>query len=118
MKLILILLLTFQAFAIDVNPIRKGEAAPFDGYIVDDTGLKQFRAINEEKKLLKKKVVTLEELGTIKDSRVKLYKDEADHYHNQYKKAQSKSTWKIVGGIVLGILATSAAGYVYSRTRN
>lgn len=117
MKLLIILLLTFQAFAIDVSPIKKDQPAPYDGFILDEANLKEMKTINEERKVLKKKVVTLEELGNIKDSKVKLYKEEADYYHKQAKKEESKSTWKIVGGILLGILATSAAGYVYDRTR-
>ena len=71
--------------------------------------------INEKRKILRKKVVTLEELGEIKDAKVKLHKEQTNYYHKQLRKEESKGTWKLVGGVILGILATSAAGYMYGK---
>lgn len=112
MKLLIILLISIsQCFAIDVTPLKKGEVAPKDGFFVDTENMKQLRKINEDKKVLEKKVVKLEDLAAINEERVGAYRKLSEESQKQLRWEQTKGSFKGVGGFVIGVLATSLAAY-------
>jgi len=109
-------LLTFiisisNAYTIDITPVKKGEVIQEDGFFVDKTNIKEFRKINEDKKLLEQENITLTHLRVID-------KDITEEYKKQYKQAtrdlqweQTKSTLKLIGGFALGAIITGLIGY-------
>lgn len=111
--LVLILILICNTcLAIDVKPIKKGEAASFDGFLVSKEDLKKLRQINEEKKLLDKQNIKLKDLAAIRDSRVKLYKEEVEYNYKALQRERTKGKINGVLGFLVGVLATGAASYV------
>lgn len=112
MKIILIIILTItQAFAIDVDPIKKGQPAPYDGFIIDKDNIKEMRKINEEKKLLEKENIKLKDLSIINEERIENYKSFADDADKELRWEKTKGNMKGIGGFILGVVATSLAAY-------
>lgn len=116
MKLILCLLLTFNAFAIEVIPVKQGEPSPADGFFVDKKNMQKFRQINEKKENLDKQVITLKMLAVEKDRNISLLEEESAQYRKRMQWEQTKGNLKTIGGFVLGILATSVAAYAAIRS--
>lgn len=112
MKLLLILLLTLnQCLAIDITPIKKGEKAANDGFIISKEDMKQLRQINEEKKLLESQNIKLKDLAAVRDQRVKLYKEEVEYNYKALQKERTKGKINGVLGFAIGVLATGFASY-------
>jgi hypothetical protein len=112
MKIILTLLLTIsQAFAIDVQPIKKGSPAPNDGFFVDSENMKKLRNINEEKKLLEKENIDLRELSIVHETRIENYRQLNKDVEKELRWEKTKSNFSGVGGFIIGVLATSLAAY-------
>jgi hypothetical protein len=109
MKYILLFLISFNVFAQQQVILDKGQTAPFDGILSDSDQMKKYRTINEEKKLLDKEVIKLRDLNLTKDERMKLYKEEAADWKQQYRKEQVKGFWSKVGYFTLGVLVTGVA---------
>lgn len=113
--LIIFLICISQCFAIDITPIEKGEPAPANGFFVDAENMKEFREINERKKLLEKENLTLKDIRVIQSEQISNYKIIEKELHSQVRKEKFKSDVKGVGGFVLGVLATSLAAYAAIR---
>lgn len=112
MKILLIFCLTISsAFAIDVNPIKKGEPAPRDGFFVDPENMKDLRQINEDKKRLEQQNLKLKDLSAVQNERIGLYKEEVKEQNKAIRKERTKGDIKGIGGFLLGVLATSVAAY-------
>jgi len=116
MKLLLIILLSISnCFAIDVTPIKKGEPAPANGFFIDQPNIKKMRKINEDKKVLERKVTKLEDLAVINEQRVETYKKLSQESEDQLIWEKTKGNFKGVGGFLVGVLATSLAAYAAIR---
>ena len=116
MKLLLIFLISIsQCYAIDVTPIKKGAPAPKDGFFVDSENMKEFRKINEDKKVLERKVIKLEDLAVINEQRVETYKKLSQESEDQLRWEKTKGNAKGIGGFLIGVLATSVAAYAAIR---
>ena len=116
MKLLLIILLSISnCFAIDVTPIKKGEPAPANGFFIDQPNIKKMRKINEDKKVLERKVTKLEDLAVINEQRVETYKKLSRESEDQLRWEKTKGNFKGVGGFLVGVLATSLAAYAAIR---
>jgi hypothetical protein len=111
MKLLMVFLISFNALAIDIVPVKKGEPAPSDGFFVSPEEMKKFRQINEEKKLLDQKVISFQDLAITNEQRIDIYKKHSDYYQQEVVKAQNKTMWAGIGGFVLGVVATSLSAY-------
>ena len=74
------------------------------------------RKINEDKKLLEKKVLKLEDLAEVHKYRIELYKKETADLRDGLQKARFHGSLKGYGGFFLGVLATSAAAYAAIRS--
>jgi hypothetical protein len=109
MKILLILLLTFNCFAQQMVKLDEGQKAPFAGILSDSEQMKTFRKTNEELKLTKKQNITLKELAVVQERQAKLYKEESDAYRTQLRREQVKSFWAKVGYFALGVLVTGLA---------
>jgi len=112
MKYLLIVLLIMQTSHADMAALKKGDSAPFDGIISDAAQMKEFRQINEEKKLLELQNLKLKDLSAVQDERVELYKRQASSLNDEIGKAESRSFWKSIGYFTLGVLVTGLAAKV------
>ena len=116
MKYLLIFLLTFSsAFAIDVEPIKAGEAAPKDGFFVDAENMKKIRQINEDKKRLEAQKIKLEDLGRINEQRISIYRKESENAYKEASRAKLKGFLGTFGGFVVGVSVTGLAFYVATK---
>jgi len=116
MKFLIVILISIsQVFAIDVIPIEKNEKAPEKGFFIDTENIKELRKINEEKKLLKKENVKLQDLQTINEQRINTYKEFAQESEKELYKEKIKGNVKGVWGFILGVLSTSVAAYAAIR---
>lgn len=109
--LIVILICISQALAIDITPIEKGQPAPANGFFVDQENMKEFREINERKKLLEKENLTLKDIRVIQDEQIDNYKEIEKELYRQVRKEKFKSDIKGIGGFILGVAAASLAAY-------
>lgn len=96
-----------------IKAIEAGEVAEYSGFLVDDSQMKHFRQINEEKKLLEQKTIKLEELGIRMEDSKNWYQDNYYKIKDKYEWQQTKSFWVntlfFVGGVVLTGLITYGA---------
>lgn len=112
MKLLIILLFSISTtFAQNVQTIKKGESAPADGFFVTKEQMQKFVDTDKENKLLKKKVIKLEQLQIVQDQRIELYKNRVTELDKELVRESRRGSFKGIGGFVLGVLATSAAAY-------
>lgn len=103
--------MSVSSFANEIKAIKKGDPAPFDGYVITVDFEKNLRTINEKNKLLETKVLTLEQLSLVNDDRAKHYKKEAQNAISEAQSAQLVGNLKGGFGFILGVLATSIAAY-------
>jgi hypothetical protein len=115
MKYLIILLVSFNCFAIDVTPIKKGEPAPKEGFFIDAENMKKLRKINEEKKLLEKENITLKDLAYVNEQRINTYKKLSLESEKMFVREKTKGSFKGVGGFLIGVAATSLAAYAAIR---
>jgi hypothetical protein len=114
----ILLIFTFflnYAYAIDVVPVKKGDTVQEDGFLVDPSGMKELRQINEDKKLLERKATKLEDLAVINEERIETYRKLSKETEDQLRWEKTKGNFKGIGGFVLGVLATSVAAYAAIR---
>ena len=69
------------------------------------------RQINEEKKLLEKKTVALEQLGVVRNEQVKHYKELYRDTKKEAKRRESQVFWKKTIYFIGGVLVTGALSY-------
>jgi hypothetical protein len=117
-KLLIIVLLLHSAsiYAGSIRPIKKDEPSPYDGFVIDKPQEKKFRTINEEKKLLERKVLTLEEFVKIHKERFNYQQDINVDLHKRLKQKESDLFWNktiyFIGGIFLtGFVSYAAMKY-------
>jgi hypothetical protein len=116
MKILLIILFSItNCYAIDVTPVKKGDIVKTDGFHIDQPNMKKLRKINEDKKVLEKKVTKLEDLAAINEQRVETYKKLSQESEDQLRWEKTKGNFKGIGGFLVGVLATSLAAYAAIR---
>jgi len=112
LKILFTILISINlCFAIDVTPIKKGTPAPEDGFFIDNDNIKKMRKINEEKALLEKETIKLEQLRITNESVNKIYKTQLEDASKEVTKQQVKGDLKGVFGFLLGVVATSVAAF-------
>ena len=107
MKLLIILILSINlAYAGNIQPIKKGNPAPFNGFIVDKPQMEHFRKINEQKKLSEAQNLVLEDLKVTQGRVVSFHKKRAERLQNELLRSNIKSYFTNVIFFGLGVLAT------------
>ena len=112
MKSILLLILVPSITLADMQVLKKGDSASFDGVLVDAEQMKEFRQINEEKKNLELQNIKLKDLGVIQEQRIDLYKQEVQRVTEDLSRSEKKAFWQSAGTFVLGVLVTGFAAKV------
>lgn len=115
-RLMIVLCLVSTAFGGEIAVIMKGDPAPYDGFIIDRSQEKVFRQINEENKLLGKKVLTLEQISEMHKIRADYYAELNSNLADEWKKEQVRTfmnrTIYFIGGVlVTGFISYSAIKY-------
>lgn len=117
MKMLLIaLLLLNNLYAIDITPIKTGEPAKYDGFLVSSEEMKKFRQINEEKKLLAEQNIHLKDLQVINEKRLNSYDEAYTKVSKDLRFESLKGDFKGLGGFFIGVAVTSIAAYAVTRT--
>lgn len=96
----------------EMDIIKEGEPAKYDGFTIDDERAQYFRQINEERKLAEEKSAKQEQLAKINETETQYYKDNYLETKKELEKQESKKTFIMVGAFVGGILTTLGIGYV------
>lgn len=117
MTILISLLLSFQVFAQQTFiPIKKGEPAPIDGYVISLDNEKKIRQDVSDLRFENEK---LRQLGVLDRETIALYKSKSEmlYLHNQELRDQLKDSnsqirstgYFILGGLVATVVAFSAA---------
>lgn len=108
MRYLIIFLFTFQALAIDVVPIKKGESVPEDGFFINK---EEMSKLTQQRQNLENQIITLKQLNTLNEDRYQMLENYHQDLSYELKKEKVKSRWSGIGGFFLGTLATSLAVY-------
>lgn len=115
--LLFLVLAPLQGFSQTITPIKAGEPAPYDGYVIDKDFEQARRKDREELKLQKDKNVLLSDLNVLTNQRVDLYKQDSARAYSELNKQQLSTGVKIVlyflGGLALGTAASYGMAKVY-----
>jgi hypothetical protein len=124
MKLLLILLVTMNTAFAGVTHIKKGEAAPSDGYFITYEQEKKFRQINEENEQNKKVIITLKDLQVTQDRQIAILQDRLviQQEHNAFLSSRIDSSrsdgfWNKTFHFVAGAALMGTATYLASKNR-
>lgn len=122
MKYLLLILLTVNTAFGQVKHIKKGEAAPNDGYFITYEQEKKFRQLNEENKQLKATVIQLKDLQLVQErqlsvleERLKLQQDHNKFLNSQIDKSRSDGFWNKTFHFVSGAVVMGAATYIATK---
>lgn len=115
MKYLIFILFSFQALAIEVTPVKKGDVINQDGYFVSKPEMAKIIKRDEERDNFQKQVLTLEQLNVTNKERHTIMKEFNDDLRYQVRKERVKTAWSGISGFILGTLATSVAVYTASR---
>lgn len=114
MKIILTLImcfsLSFSAIAGKLEIVKEGQPAPYDGLLADQDQMKEFRQINEEKKLLEEKTEKQEQLSKIKEVETTYYKENLEKTREELDRQEKRAFLTGVAFFVGGILMTVGVG--------
>ncbi len=116
MKIIISLLLLINTcFAADIVPIKKGQAAPFSGFVISYDMEKSMRQTAEDSKV-KNEWLDLASLKiTIIEKRNILYKNHNEYLSKEVYKARKSTFWTKTIYFIGGIAVTGAIGYLAVR---
>jgi hypothetical protein len=89
--------------------LEKDTPAPFTGVLVDQTQMKEFRAIDTRLKLMETQNSSLKELNLRLEDRITYYRKESSSRDAELTRVKFKSFWTNVGYFTLGVLITSFA---------
>ena len=117
MRILFIVIVSLNlCHAQDIAPIRQGEPAPFDGYVIDKSMEKKVRQIKEDHKKQKELNVKMEELGVIQQSQVTVYKEQLTTLEKDNSTLRTNNNLSSIVYFGLGVLATSLAAYGAMKT--
>lgn len=114
MKLLLIFLLSFSCFAQDIVPIKKGQVAPIDGYIITRAAHNKIKAKMET---LQYENLKLHDLAIAQDEAIVHLKRHkatlAEHNASLRTELRRKPTgfWQKTGYFVMGAVLTGVVSY-------
>lgn len=113
-KMILLLLISFQCFAQDIIPIKKGQPSPIDGFVISK---RLNTRMIEDTEILERKNLQLRDLSVLQDealSDLNKHKETLVRHNAELRGAlKEKPTgfWQKTGYFVLGALITGAISY-------
>lgn len=116
-RLIIILsLISNVAWAEDSVFLNKGQAAPYEGFLLDKEKVLDYRNTTFERDSLKLQNASLNtslslqnDIIARKDQQLKLYSDQNDKLATTAYNAENMSTWQKIGYIALGVVITGLA---------
>ncbi len=112
MRYLVLLLLSFNiCFAQTIQPIKKGQDAPYSGYVIDSKFEKAIRKEARQLDLERNKNEVLRQLGQVRDREVDFYKEQA----REAKKDLKREKFKKVIYTILGVIAGGGAIYLGSK---
>lgn len=114
--LFLLIILTLTAYAQEIQPIKKGDPAQFDGYTIDEKMEKKMRTFREENKKLQEVNIELKSLGELQDIRHEIYKKNAEDLTSQNNKLQSEKSLNGFLYFMLGAIVTGGISYGVIKT--
>ena len=94
-----------------VQYIKKGQVAPYDGYLFTPKKEMEVRKVVEENKLLKRKELVLSDLQTVYEDKSKYFKKIASEAQNEAVRARVRGDVKGVLGFVVCVVITGAISY-------
>lgn len=114
--LIVLIIMTLNAFGQEIRPISKGEVAQFDGFLIDSSMEKKMRAYKEESKKLQEINIELKSLGELQEIRHESYKKNNEDLTTENNRLQTQKSLNgllyfflgavITGGISYGVIKT------------
>ena len=112
MKYLIILLLSINlTLAQSITPIKQGDTAKHDGFLIDKQFEKDRRQERELLGLERNRTELLKELGKVQEERVDFYRQEVKQANREILKGKIRT----VLYFVVGVLAGGAAVYVGSK---
>lgn len=112
MKYLIIFLISINfCFAQQISPIKQGQKASYDGFLIDKKFEQDRRKERELLKLERNRTELLKQLGEV-------HKEKAGFYRQEVKEANRqilKGKFRTVFYFVVGVLAGGAAVYVGSK---
>jgi tetrahydromethanopterin S-methyltransferase subunit B len=114
MKAILSLLLIFSfsfANAQNVKAVDKGFVVEEKGFFVTREQMEKFVELDKENKLLKQKVVTLEQLSANYLEQIDYHKNRANRLQADLDWSETKGYFKTAGGFIVGTILTGLISY-------
>ena len=103
-------------FAEDITEIKKGEVAATSGFLVPPDKMKELRQINEDKKVLEKKVILLSDLQVNLQDQIAIQKNIANDLRQDVRTAEMRTNLFTVGGFAVGVAITTAIAYGLVKT--
>lgn len=103
--LLAITLLITSLSAFSTTHIKKGEISPKTGYVITVEEEKNFRKINEDKKILEK-------LKFVHEEKIELQAKRIENLREFVKDSSPLSKYQKMGYYFLGVLATSTSVYL------
>jgi len=94
-----------------VDYLKKGQAAPNDGYLFNKEEESKLRVNNEKLKLLG-------EIDGLKDKKIDILQERTDNLEKYAKKSNDTSFLKVTGYFLLGVLVTGIAVQAANKSRN
>lgn len=107
--LIAVLMLFSFSCRADIVLLKKGESAPFEGALVDQAQMKEFRENKVQLDLEVKQNTALKELNLRLDEKIDYHKAETRALEKTLSEVKFKSHMTNIGYFVLGVALTSLA---------
>lgn len=99
-----------------ISPIKKGQTAHHNGFLINSEFEKARRQEHIELRLEKRKSLLLSDLNDVSMTRIDLYKKETVRVSSELHKAKYISVWKQMGWFALGVLTAGFGAYAVGRT--
>ncbi len=117
MKYLLIFtLMITQLQAIEITPIKKGEVASYEGFLVSPAEMQKLRQINEEKKILEEQNIHLKDLQIVNEKRLGSYDEAYTKVSKDLRYEAFKGDLKGIGGFFIGVAVTTITAYAVTKT--
>lgn len=114
-KVFFLLLLSVNTFANDVVAIKKGDPAPFDGFVITHQQEQKFRLLNENNRRLMELSDLQNEKINILDQRIKIRDAHVEDMSKELTERRSDGTFSKIFYFVLGAAVTTGVAYSVSR---
>lgn len=118
MKIILSFVLIFSfnfANAQNVKKVDRGHVVEKEAFLVTREQMEEFVELDKENKLLKQKIVSLEQLSKNYLDQIEYHKKRANNLQSELDWSETKGYFKTTGGFLLGAVLTGFASYAAIR---